>query len=80
MTDKVFIENPAIQQKDLIKKLEKIFETDKIVFVPRHPLDFTGHADGIVRFLDDSTVLINAVSAQANKKEKEFQMQLRCAF
>jgi agmatine deiminase len=27
--------------------------------VPTDPKDFTGHADGLVRFLDDHTVLIN---------------------
>jgi agmatine deiminase len=79
MTDKVFIENPAIQKRTLIKRLEKIFETDRIVFVPRHPLDFTGHADGIVRFLNDNTVLINAGSEKATQKEKEFELSLRLA-
>jgi agmatine deiminase len=79
ITDKVFIENPAIQQKDLIKRLEKILETDRIVFVPRHPLDFTGHADGIVRFLNNNTVLINAGSEKATQKEKEFELSLRLA-
>ena len=79
MTDKVFLENPAILQKELIKRLEMLFETDRVVLVPRHPLDFTGHADGIVRFLDDRTVLINAGAENANKEEKEFNMQLRWA-
>jgi agmatine deiminase len=79
MTDKVFTENPAIPQRDLIKRLEEILEIEKIVFLPRHPFDFTGHVDGIARFLDDNIVLINAGSPQANKKEKNFQLQLRCA-
>jgi len=79
MTDKVFIENPAIEKRTLIKRLEKILETDRIVFVPRHPLDFTGHADGIVRFLNDHTVLINAGSEKATQKEKEFESSLRLA-
>lgn len=79
MTDKVFIENPAIQKRALIKRLEKIFETDRIVFVPRHPLDFTGHADGITRFLNDDTVLINAGSEKATQREKKFELSLRLA-
>jgi agmatine deiminase len=79
ITNKVFIENPAIQPIELIKRLEKIFRTDKIIFVPRHPLDFTGHADGIVRFLNDNTVLINALSETASKREKEFGLDLRLA-
>ena len=63
----------------MIKQLEKIFGTDKIIFVPRHPLDFTGHADGIVRFLNDNTVLINASSENSTKREKQFELSLRLA-
>ena len=79
MTDKVFTENPVIPQKDLIKRLENIFKVDRIIFVPTHPADFTGHADGIVRFLNNNTVLINGSSEIVTKKEKEFQLRLRLA-
>ena len=79
MTDKVFIENPSISRTDLIRQLEKLFGINKIIFIPRHPLDFTGHADGIVRFLNDDTVLINATSENATKREKEFELSLRLA-
>lgn len=79
ITDKVFIENPSIPRTELIKRLEEIFHPDTIIIVPRHPLDYTGHADGIVRFKDENTVLINASSEKATKKEKDFELSLRRA-
>ncbi len=36
-------------------------------FIPEQPGDFTGHADGMIRFLDEHTVLVNDYS-----KEKEW--------
>jgi agmatine deiminase len=79
ITDKVFSENRLIPHVELIKKLEEIFHPDAIIIVPQHPLDYTGHADGIVRFLNENTVLINASSEKASKKEKDFESSLRQA-
>jgi len=41
-----------------------VFETDKIIFIPWFKNDkeeFCGHSDGMVRFIDEHTVLINHV-------------------
>lgn len=75
MCDKVFAENPAIKEKDLIKELQELFPVDKLIFIPTHPIDFTGHADGMVRFYDSNTVLINDYS----KENIEFQLRFRLA-
>lgn len=77
MCDRVFDENQNLSERELIKKLEKIFQVSKIVFIPTYPKDFTGHADGIVRFLDDTTVLINQYSQDAKMENIEFQRSLR---
>lgn len=77
MTDKVFYENPIYErdQIELIKKLEDTFQVDKVIFIPQQPYDPFGHADGLVRFLDDKTVLINKHS----DKEKNFKRALLVA-
>lgn len=75
MCDKVFKENPHYSEKKLIAELEKLFEIDKIIFVPTDPFDDFGHADGMVRFLDDKTVLINEYTEDG----MDFQLQLRLA-
>lgn len=59
MCDKVFHENPKISQRDLIKQLRDTLEVNQLLFVPWQHDDFTGHADGMVRFVNDNTVLIN---------------------
>jgi agmatine deiminase len=61
MCDKVFSENREFYtEKELIKQLHNALEVDKLIFVPREPQDWVGHADGMVRFLDERTVLINS--------------------
>ena len=59
MTDKVFKSNPSYSIKQLIHELEELFQVDKLIFIPEQPGDFTGHADGMVRFLNEDTVIIN---------------------
>ena len=54
MCDKIFSENPAYSRKQLIKELEDIFKTDLLYFVPQQPKDYTGHADGMIRFINDN--------------------------
>ena len=76
MCDKVFKENPRYTEKKLVVELEKLLEVDKIIFFPTDPSDYIGHADGMVRFLDDYTVLINNYS----KESIDFQLQFRLAF
>ena len=72
MCDKVFYENQNIPEKDLIKQLKGLLKVDKLFFVPWNPDDFTGHADGMVRFINNNTVLINDYS-----EDPEFQTSFR---
>jgi agmatine deiminase len=75
MCDKIFIENPHYSRQQLSDKLRELFEVDKLYFVPQQPKDFTGHADGMVRFLDNDTVIINNHS----KEKPEFQRAFKIA-
>lgn len=44
--------------------------------IPREPGDYTGHADGILRYYDDDTVLINNYPADY---KRDFQRKLNIA-
>ncbi len=68
MTDRVFVENPNYERKHLIKELHELLQVDKLYFVPEQPGDYTGHADGMVRFIDENTVVIN----DYRREQKEF--------
>ena len=73
--DKVFTENKNIPKNTLISQLEELLKVDKIVFVPWDKNDFTGHADGMVRFIDNNTVLVNDYS----KEDAGFQKRFRAS-
>jgi len=79
MCDKVFHENKNIPEKDLIKQLKNLFEVDKLFFVPWDTNDVTGHADGMVRFIDNNTVLINDYSKENAEFQRSFRMSLHNA-
>ena len=68
MCDKVFHENPNVPEKTLIETLQTLLKVQQLIFVPwDKKFDYIGHADGMVRFIDDKNVLINAYD-QANEK------------
>lgn len=60
LTDKIVKENRLSYTKiELIKKLHITFQVDKVVLIPHDKLDKYGHADGMIRFMDKNSVLIN---------------------
>lgn len=59
ISDRVFSENHGISEAELTAKLEKLLEASLII-IPSLKSDMTGHADGMVRFVDENTVVINA--------------------
>ena len=79
MTDKVFKENRHLSKKEVTKQLIEAFEVDKIFFVPHEKDDIIGHIDGIVRFIDDNSVLINDYSFDKTSFPKELKASLQKA-
>ena len=79
MCDKIFHENKNLSEKEVIKQLRQFFQVDKIYFVPWDINDFTGHADGMVRFIDNDTVLINDYSKENAEFQRCFRMSLHNA-
>ncbi len=58
LTEKVFRENRHWSRQGLITELERLFHAE-CVLIPPEPGDEIGHADGVVRFLDEQTVIVN---------------------
>lgn len=79
MCDKVFCENKNVPDRELIGQLEELFEVDKIVFVPWDRNDKIGHADGMVRFINNDKVLINDLSMEDEDYQRSFRMSLHNA-
>lgn len=76
MTDRVFIDNPNYDRRQLIRELSEILQIDKLYFVPEQPGDFTGHADGMVRFLDEDTVIINDYKKEKSDFYRAFEIAI----
>ncbi|OYT16327.1 MAG: hypothetical protein B7C24_08310 [Bacteroidetes bacterium 4572_77] len=59
ISDRVFDENPEYSdEKKLIGELENLMNAE-IIIIPQINTDMTGHADGMVRFVDQNTILGN---------------------
>jgi agmatine deiminase len=76
MTDRVFKDNPNYERKQLIKELYELLQVDKIYFVPEQPGDFTGHSDGMVRFIDENTVIINDYKQEKEEFYRAFEISI----
>ena len=69
LCEKVFFENEELEEDDLIEELLEHFnvQEEKLFFVPWDENDFTGHADGMVRFVDANTLLVNDYSQETEE-------------
>ena len=59
ISDRVFSENPEYDKNTLLLELEKLLEAS-VLIIPSLKSDMTGHADGMVCFVDENTVVTNA--------------------
>jgi agmatine deiminase len=59
VTDKIRRENRQRHWGRLQSTLAALLQVEQIIKIPVEPGDEIGHADGMVRFLDESTVVVN---------------------
>ena len=73
LTDKLVAENKSEYSKSaLIAKIKDLFEVDKVVLIPwDKENDYLGHADGMVRFIDDNTILTQGYFERYPEKFKD---------
>lgn len=57
MTEKVFVDNPSMDEDMLKKQLEKQMECE-VVFIPWDRNEKYGHSDGIIKPISDNTILM----------------------
>lgn len=63
ISSKVFTENPGLSEEEIKSELAKLLGCE-IIIIPIIKTDFTGHADGMVRFVDKNTILGNDLTAE----------------
>jgi agmatine deiminase len=62
LTDKVYKENPDHERPRLRDALREVLELERLVIIPKEPYEPLGHADGILRFVDEKTLVVNDYS------------------
>ena len=75
LTTKIFKENPGYPEYNLISEIRNQLQVEQVIIIPQEPKDFVGHADGMVRFIDENRVLINHYPN--NKTYQDFGYCLR---
>jgi len=76
MTDKIFKENLEYKRQKLLARLNELLEVEEIIIVPQEPGDYLGHTDGMVRFYDEDSVLINDYSKERSAYYTELRKTL----
>jgi agmatine deiminase len=66
----VFSDN-KIPRADLTHILTEVLQVNQVVFIPVEPGDDTGHADGMVRFVNEHTVVANDSGIEVSKRFKD---------
>ena len=59
LTDKIIRENPKLAPSQIQSRLTETLNVERLIVIPKEPYDDIGHADGMVRFLTDDTVVLN---------------------
>ena len=75
ISDRVFSENPTKDKDSLVNELSKLLECE-IIIIPAEKDDFTGHADGMVRFVNRNTILGNRMADEYKYWQKNMQKVL----
>lgn len=74
VTEKVFRENPDLSHAQIAERIRSL-GFKRVVFIPNEPGDVVGHADGMVRFSDARTLLVN--DYQSVSSLRSFGQRLR---
>lgn len=76
LTNKVVWENKRhYSEKQLIKKLHEIFEVEKVVLIPWDDKCEFGHADGMLRFVNNDKVLISGFYETVDNEFKKWILE-----
>lgn len=59
LTSRILSDNPQFKREDICSALQRLLNLEEVIIIPECPGDFTGHADGMLRFIDEHTVLVN---------------------
>jgi len=71
VSDRVFRDNLNRNEAEIYNDLKTLLELDQLIVIPQYPYDFTGHVDGLVRFIDDNRVVVNDLKKELEEAQKD---------
>ena len=70
ISNRIYLENPEYEEDELKDELSKLLEAE-VVIIEALKSDMTGHADGMVRFVSEDTVLINKTGWEKGLEQRQ---------
>ena len=65
MTDKIFKENQLKTKTEIVKIIKQKCALNDLIIIPRQPYDMLGHSDGMAKWIDENSVLVNDFSNES---------------
>ncbi|MDH6304056.1 agmatine deiminase [Parabacteroides sp. PF5-5] len=76
LTEKVLKDNPQFKRESIIAMLKRELNVKNVCLMPQVPYDMTGHADGMVRFLNDTDLLVADYSYESKSWQSKMNKAL----
>lgn len=76
MSDKIFTENPNLMPDTVMSTLKKELNVDNVFIIPRAPHEITGHVDGMVRFINETDLLVADYSHESKSWQRKMDKAL----
>ncbi|MFI5151500.1 MAG: agmatine deiminase family protein [Bacteroidia bacterium] len=58
VTDRIYRENKDRSRSIVRERIMEVLGLEKLIVIPHEPFDFTGHADGMIRFINPEKVFL----------------------
>jgi len=76
VSDQVFRDNKMRDNKmktetEIFNEIKEKLDLKQLIVIPQYPYDFTGHVDGLVRFIDGNRVVVNDLKKELEESEKD---------
>jgi agmatine deiminase len=76
VTDRIFEDNKG-DRNEILAQLKQHLQVEHLHLIPEQPEDMTGHADGMVRFLDDHTLLVADYQEHKKRWRTQYEQALQ---
>lgn len=76
MTDKIFEANHLKSKDEILQTIKNSCKLDELIIVPKQPDDWLGHADSMVRWIDENRVVVNDFSFESKTFNAKFEKAL----